>query len=236
MSDATRINNALLRADLWRLLAGAFTCPTDENLQELSALAAELADCLASDATSLALPVQLCAQTLAEHQASALEGEYHSLFTTQVLVSPYEGTYHRTERGAIIGDVAAFYTAFALQLAPQSGPPDALWNELAFLAWLALKEAYALEQDLSEALEVTQHATRRFLDDHLGRWVPLFVRRLLDTTGHPVYVTAAQLLIEAVALTAEQLGIEDFRYLQGMAALPETDTVLCPVAGAPEEH
>lgn len=233
MSDATPVHNALLRADLWRLLAEAFTCPTSESLQDLAYLATDVADCLASDAMSLAAPVRLLADALAESRHDALEAEYHTLFTTQVLVSPYEGSYHRTERGAIIGDVAAFYTAFSLQLAPQSGPPDALHNELAFLAWLALKEAYALEHDLPEGLEVTRAATRQFLDDHLGRWVTVFVRRLLDTTGHPVYVTAAQLLIEAVALTADQSGIEDFRYLQGAPAQPEQDTIACPVVTMP---
>lgn len=233
MKDTTPGHNALLRADLWRLLAGVFACPTPESLSELTELAMDLADCLHSDAASLATPVSLVAEALRESSHSRLESEYHALFTTQVLVSPYEGAYHRTERGAIIGDVAAFYTAFSLQLAPQSGPPDALHNELALLAWLALKEAYALEHTLPEALEITRAATRQFLDDHLGRWVTVFVRRLLDTTGHPVYVTAAQLLIETVALAADQIGLEDFRYLHVLPHTPDTDTVVCPVAAVP---
>ena len=230
MNTPTQIQQALLRTDLWRLLAMSLACPTPDSRREVAQLAAELGECLAEDGASLATPVTLLHEALTATADSDLEGEYHSLFTTQVLVSPYEGSYHLTERGAIIGDIAAFYTAFALQPTAQSGPPDSLPNELALLASLALKEAYALEHGMAEALEVTRTATRQFLEDHLGRWVTIFVRRLLGTTGHPVYVTAAQLLIEAVALAADEVGIENFHYLPGAPATQEAETVLCPVA------
>jgi hypothetical protein len=42
--------------------------------------------------------------------------------------------------------------------------------ELEFLEFLALKEAWALQHDDREMLEVTRNAARIFLRDHLGRF------------------------------------------------------------------
>lgn len=232
MSQETYEYQALLRADLWRLLAGSFACPAPEHLCDLAACATELAECLRSEEDLLAASVGALAAALHAADAAALEGEYHTLFTTQVLVSPYEGAYQRTERGAILGDVAAFYTAFSLQVTPESGPPDALCTELAFLAWLALKEAYALAHVMTEAVEVTRGATQQFLYDHLGRWAPAFLRQLLATTGHPVYVAAAQLLVDTLALAADALGITEFQYVQKTGGEPEAEVMVCPVAHA----
>lgn len=230
MSQDTYVQHALLRADLWRLLAGSFSCPASDHLRDLSECATELAECLSGEGESLAAAVWALAEALARADAEAFASEYHTLFTTQVLVSPYEGSYQRTERGAILGDIAAFYTAFSLRVAPQSGPPDSLCNELAFLAWLAMKETYALAHEMAEAVEITRSATRQFLQDHPGRWVPAFLRKLLAITGHPVYVAAAQLLVDTLALAADDLGITDFQYVQGAAGASEAETVVCPVA------
>ena len=58
--------------------------------------------------------------------------------------------------------------------------------ECEFLMFLALKEAYALEQDNQEMLAETRKAEKLFLRDHLGRFLPTFVTQLAGEI-HPVF-------------------------------------------------
>lgn len=114
----------------------------------------------------------------------ALRADYQLLFghTARGAVPPYE-----TEYGADslfqpmheMADLAAFYRAFGLVLRPDARErPDHVACQCEFLAFLARKEAYALERGDAPMLEATRQGTRRFLRDHLGRWGPGFGRTL----------------------------------------------------------
>lgn len=154
--------------------------------------------------------------------------EYHRLFTTQVACPSCEGSYHRAERGPVLGDVAAFYAAFQVTPVPLEGPPDGLKIELTFLQYLALKKAYAMTEVLTEEVEITEDAERKFLCDHLGRWASLFVTRLQAVTDDVFYHCAAELLRAWIVLECETFGISPIP-LPGMGDDDVHEPVCCSI-------
>jgi DMSO reductase family type II enzyme chaperone len=79
-----------------------------------------------------------------------------------------------------LADIAAFYRAFGMELAPDAPDrPDYIVVEFEFMTVLAAKEAHALENKLdAEKLSVCRDALRDFLAEHLARWTPAFTRRI----------------------------------------------------------
>ncbi len=231
MSPAT-LEAALIRVAIWRVLAQVFDVPNPAWRERLREVARELHDACPDPAYALREPLGGLIANLEDLDPAVLEMEYHLLFATQMLVTPYESSYHRTGRGAVIGDVTAFYTAFGLQLKPETGAADSMRNELAFLAWLAIKEAHAIERQLAEPLDVTRKATRDFLADHIGRWAPAFVERLIGVTATPFYHDAANLLIAALNAATSEFAVRDVKPLDADDAPIEPDVMPCPAAGA----
>ena len=232
MNNIRKLRAALLRADLGRVLALVFSAPTEEATANLKALCDELASTLGAENHPLHEGVAELASSLESADTLDLEHEYNALFSMDVMAPAYEGSYQQIERGAIVGDVAGYYRAFGLKPEERSGPPDSLWNELAFLSWLSLMEANAIEKDLDEQLAITREAMAEFLKDHLGRWAGAFTTRLLAATGNPIYVTAAHLLLATVSLAADDLQIDAIEPLEIRELPGEPDAVTCPLACA----
>lgn len=229
MPDPDELNDALLRADLWRVLALAFGPPSGQSLSDLQGLCDELASALDPVRYPFRDGLTELAQSIASLERISLEHEYNALFSMDVMVPAYEGSYQRIERGSVVGDIAGYYKAFELSTTDQSGPPDSLWNECAFLSWLSLKEGFALEYKMEEELAVTREAMREFLQDHLGRWAGAFTRRLLLTTENPFFVTAAHLLLAAVSMTADKMGVSEIEPLDVREQENEPEPVACPM-------
>jgi DMSO reductase family type II enzyme chaperone len=93
-----------------------------------------------------------------------------------------------------LADLAAFYRAFGLQVAEDAGERhDHICLELEFMCVLAAKEAYALEHQLGAGpLAQCHDAQKKFLREHLGRWVPAFSRRLAAATGERTLLALAE--------------------------------------------
>ena len=229
MPDSDELKEALLHADLWRVLALAFSPPSSSALSDLQGLCDELASALDPDTYPFRDGLTELGQCVASLERSALEHEYNALFSTDVMVPAYEGSYQRIERGSVVGDIAGYYKAFELSTPDQSGPPDSLWNECAFLSWLSLKEGFALENSMEEELAVTRDAMREFLQDHLGRWAGAFSRRLLLTTENPFFVTAGHLLLATVSMTADRMGVSEIEYLDAREQENESEPAACPM-------
>ncbi|MBT7453137.1 MAG: hypothetical protein HN796_04560 [Gemmatimonadetes bacterium] len=227
------VDQALLRADLWRVLSLCFARPTTQSMADLHQLSRDLAGVLGTTNHPLHAGLVDLSDCVAELDPIALEHEHNALFSMDVLVPAYEGSYQRIERGTVIGDVAGYYRAFELAPVEQSGPPDSLWNELAFVAWLSLKEAYAEDQGMTEALAITREAMAEFLQDHLGRWTGAFANRLLETTANPMYCTGAHLLMATVSMVADELQIEQISPLEARALSDESEEVSC-FSGCPK--
>ncbi|MBI4125848.1 MAG: molecular chaperone TorD family protein [Deltaproteobacteria bacterium] len=183
------MKKALLRCDVYRVLALGFEVPLEKNLRELQAILQDLLE-----VQSLGKIFKKMLREVKRAKAQDLEEEYHLLFTTKVLCPPSEGSYHLTERGPILGDVTAFYRAFELNFLAHEGPPDSIKMELAFLSYMALKEAYAAENNMLKEAEITHEAQKSFLRDHLGRWGSGLAEKVMQNTTAPFYHSLAKFL------------------------------------------
>ena len=99
----------------------------------------------------------------------------------------YEGL-HRTDEGreGLLMDLLRFYHYFGLKLSQRDRDfPDHLVTELEFMAYLAAREAAAMEEGKASA--PYRKAQRDFLHRHLLAWVPLLEERLatrLPSSAH----------------------------------------------------
>ncbi|MBI2930015.1 MAG: molecular chaperone TorD family protein [Planctomycetes bacterium] len=92
---------------------------------------------------------------------------------------PYETQYgapHVFAQSAELADVAAFYHACGLA-APEKERVDHVAVELEFMAFLAIKEAYATYSNERDRAAEMRELQRKFLTDHLARWAPSFAAR-----------------------------------------------------------
>ncbi len=198
----------------WKFFSLLFRCPSDEPFFSIGTLIRELAPDVRSQA-------QATIGSLLDD--SQLEAAYHRLLGSGGPVSPYESDYQgpgsegMRERGVVMGDVAAFYKAFAFDASKEMlEAPDHLAIELAFMSFLKLKEAYACMDGDEDAYRLCLEAEHKFLGEHLLVWAPEFVERVLERGAHEFHERSARLLgdflarqaDEAVARAAADTGFE----------------------------
>jgi ferredoxin len=115
---------------------------------------------------------------------------HESLAVTGHLVGP---PTQETER---------FYRKFGVET--MNDLPDSASVELSFLAFLAEREAQALESGHEGEVRQTRRELRAFLTDHVMRWLPQ-VGRALAVSGDPYFTVIGTLLEEF--LKEEQLRL-----------------------------
>jgi TorA maturation chaperone TorD len=187
----------------WRLIALLFECPTAGWHDQVAALAAEIAD-----------PDLRAAAAAAQSEAS--EGVYHSIFGPGGPAPPREVSHRRlVEFGGLLSELQAHYNAFAYQ--PRTlEPADHISVEAGFIAYLRLKEAYALACDDTEHAAITAEAAQRFLEDHLAALATPLAAALAGC-GFRYLECAAKALHCRVPESAPALPL-----------LPETEAFCCP--------
>jgi len=171
-------------AAAWRLIGLLFECPRPGWREQVIALGAECRDDRLRTAAVAA-------------QSEASEGLYHSLFGPGGPVSPREVTYlGGVQLGYLLSELSAYYEAFAYQ--PDTAEAeDHLSNEVGFMAYLTLKQAYALTSDEYERAQITAEAALHFKADHLAVMVEP-IARALESGGPPYLALAGQALFERV--------------------------------------
>ncbi len=173
--------SALEDAAAMRLLAVTFERPRAGWLEEIGALAEELRD-----------PI------VVELARGADEGVYHALLGPGGAVSPREVGYRSFEDpGRILAELATLHQAFGYSPRHSEEPIDHLAVEIDFLAYLRMKEAFALANEDADASAVTAQVRQRFLDEHLGPLARGFASRLGEG-GPPYLVHAARRLLAQV--------------------------------------
>jgi TorA maturation chaperone TorD len=197
-----RIEESLARTTLWGALAEAFRRPLDGSF--------ELLDELPGAARALGLDAREF--LAAPRDASGLRDAYDAIFGHVVrgACPAYEGEYgepkgHRFAHE--IGDVTGFYKAFGL--GTSRGHPeraDHVSVECEFMAFLALKEACAAETHGPDKADLCRDASRKFLEEHLGRFGRALAARVGRRAKVPFYAAAARLLDAAIVSEAARLG------------------------------
>jgi len=179
--ESTRTLQLLSEAAEWKLLALLLSCPQGDWRPQVALLAEETSN----------VPLQQAAQLMAE-QAS--EGLYHTTFGPGGPAAPREVS-HREYMipGASLAELAAYYEAFAVCPATDE-PPDHVAVECDFLAYLRVKESYALARDNQEQATVAAEAARSFARDHLANIAQPLFSSLMDSGIEYLRLAAQELL------------------------------------------
>lgn len=174
----------LRRAAEWRLLGLLLECPREGWHAEVAALARETGDARLRAAAEAA-----------RRQASA--GVHGSIFGPGGPVPPREVAYvSGIQLGYLLSELRAYYDAFAYH--PQTTEPaDHVAVETGFVAYLLLKQAYALASDDAEHAEVASEAVEQFMKDHLSVMAQP-IAMALDAVGPPYLAIAGAALLERV--------------------------------------
>jgi TorA maturation chaperone TorD len=217
---ADQVDRALARGILYEALALGFRPPDAETRRRLcvheSACAlASAATFLDSDGKAELAGAALRLAAAPEAGAPAvLEASYQRLFghTTRGSVSAYETEYGEDtafQQPQQLSDVSGFLAAFGLQANPDQGRErvDHVSVECEFLAFLARKEAYAVEHREEPMLKETRRGIRLFLRDHLGRFAPALGRLLLREDPRGFYGALGDLCRRFVALECARLDV-----------------------------
>ena len=142
-----------------------------------------------------------------------LRDEHRRVFSNVIALDcpPYEtlfGNDHVFGQSYVMGDIAGFYSAFGVQLSQDIHERlDHLSVELEFLHFLAYKESYALCHDGLEKLKTVVDAEKKFVKEHVGRWVPLFSGMLKKKAEYGFYKVVADLTSQWVAFEVAHLGV-----------------------------
>lgn len=216
----TNIEFAANRAKVYHLLSDAFLYPRDNWLADLPTLF-EILDAMAV-APGPDLP---------ELELDALQAEHRrALGVTGSLCYETEyGLPHEFRQSQELADIAGFYHAFGFKIGGAVRErPDHLAAELEFMYLLALKEAYALARAEAEHAEICSDAQRKFLRDHLGRWMNLFAERVAQNSPNSVYQQLAAFAAAFVRADAERLGASiEFQALTQILPTPPPEDLIC---------
>ncbi len=204
------------RSNVHRFLALGFGFPDASLLSQLrerlDPLEASL-DVL-GDPESLekarAIRSALEAMTIDDLEASYLRCFGHTISKE---CPPYECEYgqaHIFQKSQTLADIAGFYQAFGLELAPSLNDRlDHVSVELEFMQFLCLKEAYAVAQDHPpEKLALCRDAQAKFLGEHPGRWAFGFVRQLEEKAGDSLHGLMGDMLTLFLTGEMRTLGLE----------------------------
>jgi nitrate reductase assembly molybdenum cofactor insertion protein NarJ len=205
----TRQNQLLGEAAEWRLLGLLFECPSPNWLAQVTALAAEVAD---DDLKAAAEAVQ----------QEASEGLYHSIFGPGGPAPGREISYRDwVQPGYLLSELTSYYEAFAYQPALLEAP-DHVSVEAGFIAYLKLKEAYALATSDDEHAAVTRAAAQQFSNEHLVALAEPLARALAHS-GIQYLALAGKVLLARVG------PCRDAARKPGLPVLadPEEDAFLC---------
>jgi nitrate reductase assembly molybdenum cofactor insertion protein NarJ len=201
----------LAEAAEWRLLGLLLACPHGDWRDQVAALAAEVHDDSLQTAAQAALD-------------EATESGYHTVFGPGGPGAPREVSHRQaTLTGDYLAELLAFYHAFAY-CPPHDEPPDHIAAEIDFIAYLQLKQAYAVARSDETQAAVTAQAMQSFIQDHLVTTaVPL--TQILDSSGIPYLSLAATALSERLgAFRTESVCSSLVLDLLGNQSLPSCDT------------
>jgi nitrate reductase assembly molybdenum cofactor insertion protein NarJ len=149
------MTHLLEEAAEWRLLGLLFEYPSPQWRRELEALLLSLPDANLRALAHAAL-------------AHATEGMHHALFGPGGSVPVREVSFSSgVQLGYLMSEITAYYNAFDYH--PKlAEAPDHIAVQLGFLAYLKLKQAFALAAEDQERAQLAAGAAASFLKDHLA--------------------------------------------------------------------
>jgi nitrate reductase assembly molybdenum cofactor insertion protein NarJ len=169
MKTATVENKLLVEAAEWRLISLLFDCPNAKWFDDVKALGEQVTDKRLKRAAQAA-------------QKEASEGLFHSIFGPGGPAPGREVSYRGwVQPGYMLSELSSFYEAFAFKPVTDE-VPDHVAVETGFLAYLRMKEAFALDCFDTESAEITAQASKTFINEHLSKYAEQ-MSKILDSSG-----------------------------------------------------
>jgi nitrate reductase assembly molybdenum cofactor insertion protein NarJ len=172
----------LTEASQWHLLSRLLSRPVPERKREARELAAEIGD-------------QRLRATALEWCENADEGNYLHLLGPGGQVPARAVAYRPfADPGWMLADIGRYHRAFGFDPLTEE-PADHIALLAAFVSYLLLKEAYALENADAESADIALNARERFIDEYLVPVAPRMAERL-DACGATNWSALARLIAE----------------------------------------
>jgi len=146
-------------------------------------------------------------------QLSDLQTEHRRVFSNVITLDcpPYEtlfGNDHVFAQSHVMGDIAGFYKAFGVELSKDIHERlDHLSVEFEFMHFLAYKESYSRCHDGAEKTQIVVDAQKKFVKNHIGRWVPLFCRMLVKKADSGLFKMVADMTLDWMDFEAAFLNV-----------------------------
>lgn len=156
---------------------------------------------------------KVVASECANWQLLDLQAEHRRVFSNVITLDcpPYEtlfGNDHVFAQSQVMGDIAGFYRAFGVELSKDIHERlDHLSVEFEFMHFLAYKESYSRCHDGADKTQIVLDAQKKFVKNHIGRWVPLFCLMLGKKADSGLYKHVADLMAEWMDFEAAFLGV-----------------------------
>lgn len=178
----------------WRLIGLLFEQPSPAWREQVASLGAEVGGEKLKRAAEAALD-------------EASEELYHSIFGPGGPASPREASYFdNIQLGYLIAELRAHYDAFAYD--PSLGEaPDHVAVEAGFIAFLRLKEAYALAEGDKDHASVTHEAAQHFLSEHLARMAPTLAEKFIPSDVEYLILATEELAARSGAMPRPPIGL-----------------------------
>lgn len=197
---------AAARADLCRLLAACYYQPGPEYAEE------KVFDSMLKAAIRISPDLAACALLLGEEFSKAGQDrlliDYTRLFLgpIQMLAKPYGSSWLEDEKTLMQGSsvaVVELYEEGGFEMDAEFRElPDHIAAELEFLYVLIFRELQTHQQGDTDALAATEGLKKRFLEQHLGRWMEPFTAAVVQGAETGFYRELARLTEAFVRLEA----------------------------------
>jgi DMSO reductase family type II enzyme chaperone len=128
-------------------------------------------------------------------------------------VSPHESVHHQREDGqwgklwgASTAEVKKFIETTGLGYSDDfKGMPDHITVELEFMQQLTLREEQALKEEDADKATAFRNVEKKFIEEHLVRWVPSFCEQVIQEAELPFYRSFAELTKRFIGYEMEEM-------------------------------
>ncbi len=150
-----------------------------------------------------------------KEQLEDLAVEYSRLFLGPGKhVSPHESVHHKREDGqwgklwgASTAEVKQFIEATGLGYSDDfKGLPDHITVEFEFMQQLTLREEQAWKEEDSDKAAACRNVEKKFIEEHLIRWIPVFCEKVIQDSQLPFYRSFAELTKNFIEHEMEEMN------------------------------
>lgn len=235
------VKNLLARSAMYQILSACFLYPEERNLSILKSPdfqehVKDLVLCYegVEDGAEFKKCLEEVCSLFAATAIEILQRDYrrivgHTMSKECPLYETQFGVAQVFQQVHELGDIQGFYKAFGVDTSDvERERCDHVSVEMEFMHFLLYKQAYALENHGDEKAQICVDAQKKFLKEHIGKWVPLFAVLFGRKAGDGFYVALS-------ALTKEFMRFE-MKLMDVMTEIyKESDLNQEAVAGASDE-